>query len=306
MDERKKKVRAYFDEIVAAYSRLYEDADRLACYPSGPARLDKALDLVTRFKSSGKVLDVGCGTGVLARELVERGYEVICMDIAPEMVDKAREMFEERLGTLPDEVSFAVGDVEDLKFDDASLDVVTALGVIEYLATDEAALGEIARTLRPDGIAVIAFPNRLFNLFSLNQFTEEEVASGAYADLLDELRTEMATGMWDISLSEYADDLGALVEHLASKPKNIVQERLFAPSPVKVRRYTPNEARRLAAGVGLASIGLSYFHFHPFPPVFEKADPITYNALGTAMEALGETPIGACMASGFVAAFRKS
>jgi len=304
MDERKSTVRTYFDEIAAQYEGLYEDSDTLARYPSGPARLQKALTFFQRYQPAGTVLDVGCGTGILARELATRGYDVICMDIAEEMVNKARQCLADLPTTAPGTVSFMVGDFENLDIPDASLDAVAALGVIEYVSDEGAVFSEIRRVLKPGGVAIIAYPNRLFGLSSLNRFTEEEVASGAYRRLLDELRAEIDAGISAMSFDAYTGALAAQSEVLSSTPEPVEGGRLFAPPPVTVRRYTPRQARDLAADVGLQCLGLAYFHFHPFPPIFEQVNPVLYNTLGVAMEALDETPIGACMASAFVAAFK--
>ena len=64
--------------------------------------------------------------------------------------------------------------------------------------------------------------------------------------------------------------------------------------------------------IGVASFGaiilwpaLLYFHFHPFPPGFERQNPQVFNRLGVAMESLDDSPVGALMASAFVGAFVK-
>jgi len=306
MNERKGKVQGFFSEIASLYARMYEESSEFARYPAGVARLGKALRFFQRFKPSGRVLDAGCGTGVLAIELVRLGYEVICLDFSQDMVDKAREILRGPLQRGPGKAEFEVGDVEKLDIPDASVDGVAALGLIEYLQEDDAFLAETRRVLKPDGLAVIAYPNRLFNLFSMNRFTEEELEAGHCRQLLDELRAEIADGIPSMSLQRYAGNVVARADSRPPRKSETTKEgRLFGPLPVKVRRPTPREARESAARFGFRCLGLAYFHFHPFPPVFEAVEPEIYNWFGVAMEALDETPVGACMASGFVAAYAK-
>jgi ubiquinone/menaquinone biosynthesis C-methylase UbiE len=108
-----------------------------------------------------KVLDAGCGTGEMARELKGRGYEVWGLDIAEPMIRYARE----RCGSG----RFQAGDLEHLPFRDNTFDAVVCLGVVEYLETDERSLREIRRVLRPGGQAVISTPNAVAPLYHLDR-----------------------------------------------------------------------------------------------------------------------------------------
>jgi SAM-dependent methyltransferase len=85
--------------------------------------------------------------------LKKRGYRITAVDAAPEMVARAKEEHSEG----PD-LAIEVGDVYSLKYRDASFDVVTAMGLIEYLADEEKAYREMTRVLKPGGILVISYP----------------------------------------------------------------------------------------------------------------------------------------------------
>jgi SAM-dependent methyltransferase len=100
----------------------------------------------------GDLLDAGMGPGRLCRELDQRGWTVTGIDASPDMVDLARR----RLPDARDRLFEAR--IEALPFADASFDVVVATGVLEY-ADVEAALAEIRRVLRPEGRAVVSYPN---------------------------------------------------------------------------------------------------------------------------------------------------
>jgi ubiquinone/menaquinone biosynthesis C-methylase UbiE len=92
-------------------------------------------------------LDVGTGTGAAALEIAERfpAARVVGVDIAPEMVERAREKASGRAN-----LSFEVGDASALRHDDASFDLVTAANMIPFF-------DELARVVRPGGTLVVAF-----------------------------------------------------------------------------------------------------------------------------------------------------
>ena len=108
---------------------------------------------------AGKVLDVGCGPGAMAIPLLERGHEVVAIDISAGMVrDAAR-----RARDLGYTASVAVADATSLPFADGSFGVVVTTGVLEYIQDVRGAMREIARVLRPGGvvIATMSLPRRL-------------------------------------------------------------------------------------------------------------------------------------------------
>ncbi len=92
-------------------------------------------------------LDVGTGTGAAALEVAERfpNARVVGVDIAPEMVERARQKASGRAN-----VSFEVGDASALPHGDASFDLVTAANMIPFF-------DELARVVRPGGTLVTAF-----------------------------------------------------------------------------------------------------------------------------------------------------
>jgi ubiquinone/menaquinone biosynthesis C-methylase UbiE len=107
--------------------------------------------LTSRLPQASKILDIGCGTGHLAGELNRRGYEAWGVDLSDAMVRYACEHY--------DADRFQVGDIERIPFPDNSFDGVMCLGVMEYLNSDDAALREMWRVLKPGGRAVITTPS---------------------------------------------------------------------------------------------------------------------------------------------------
>lgn len=101
-----------------------------------------------------KVLDVGCGPGLLAREmalLVGSEGLVVGLDSSPDMLSLA----EERCGHLS-QVELHFGEAEKLGEEDESFDAVTCAQVLLYVADVERALAEMYRVLKPGGrLAII-------------------------------------------------------------------------------------------------------------------------------------------------------
>jgi len=92
---------------------------------------------------SDTVLDVACGTGAVALELVrQKGCSVVGVDQSPEMLAEARQ----RVG---DRVRLVEASAQELPFEDASFDGLTAAYLLRYLDHLPAGMRELARVLRP-------------------------------------------------------------------------------------------------------------------------------------------------------------
>ncbi len=309
MSQRKGNVVTFFDEIASEYGRQYDAADSMAQFPLDGVRKEKAVQMLRQFKPSGKVLDIGCGPGRLVLDLVNLGYDVTGMDISNGMVREAEQYVSRNVQPNSPPATFRVGDIEALDIPSGSCDAVVVLGVLEYLEDDAVAFAEISRVLRSGGIAVVAFRNRLFNLGSLNKYTEREVETGSYTKLLDQFHHEMeaAQGKDSIGLplAQFAGELRALAATWKEQSEEGPALGL-TPSPFQfdMRQHTPQEARALGEHHGMQCKVLRYLHFHPFPPAIEQAKPTVFNVLGLAMEKLDDTPIGCVMASVFMTVFQ--
>jgi len=105
--------------------------------------------LVSRLGRPTSVLDVATGTGLVARELVRSGAarRVVALDPSEPMLREGRH----RTGGLP--VEFALGRAEELPFADAAFDALTVTYLLRYVDDPGATLAELARVIRPGGIA---------------------------------------------------------------------------------------------------------------------------------------------------------
>jgi len=101
-----------------------------------------------------RVLDVGCGAGLLCEPLARLGGEVTGVDAALENVSAAQ-AHAEGSGLA---VDYRCGDVAALGL--TGFDLVCALEVIEHVADKRAFIGALAAALAPDGLMVLSMPNR--------------------------------------------------------------------------------------------------------------------------------------------------
>lgn len=133
----------------APVARAYREqlGDELAGKP-----LDRAfLDAFAERCAGGRIVDVGCGPGHVARYLAARGAMVEGIDISPEMIDEAK--------ALAPGVRFCIGDMFALPYDSGSLAGIVAFYSIVHLASDQlsAPVAEFHRVLSDGGLVAVAF-----------------------------------------------------------------------------------------------------------------------------------------------------
>ena len=110
-------------------------------------------------RAGSQVLDVACGTGVVALTAARAGAKAQGLDLTPELVAHARE----NASLMRLEVPFQEGDVESLPFPDASFDVVVSQFGHMFAPRPEVAIAQMLRVLKPGGtIAFATWPPELF------------------------------------------------------------------------------------------------------------------------------------------------
>src|SRR5437764_1460033 len=109
-------------------------------------------------QSGQRVLDVACGTGVVAITAARIGANVTGLDLTPELLERARE----NSGVAEVDVDWREGDVEALPFQDGAFDVVLSQFGHMFAPRPEVAIREMLRVLKPSGtIAFSTWPPEL-------------------------------------------------------------------------------------------------------------------------------------------------
>jgi SAM-dependent methyltransferase len=105
------------------------------------------------------VLDVACGTGVVAITAARRGARVCGLDLSPSLLEDAKR----NAAVIGTSIDFVEGDVEALSYPDSTFDIVLSQFGHMFAPRPEAAVREMLRVLRPGGrIAFSTWPPEVF------------------------------------------------------------------------------------------------------------------------------------------------
>jgi len=134
-----------------------------------------AVDVINQ--SQGRVLEVGVGTG-LSLPRYAKHLEVVGIDIAPEMLEKARQRVAAQ--NLDHVTGLHEMDATQLAFPDASFDTVVAMYVITVVPNPEQVMMELARVVKPGGSVMLV--NHFSQTEGVRGFLERRMAP--FAELL--------------------------------------------------------------------------------------------------------------------------
>lgn len=173
-------VRALYERAAARYDHFRELWLRLAGAPAEQALLD---DLRAVLPPGARVLDAGCGTGALARQVlrIEPTAQITLLDLSPAMLARAADVPGEHI----------VGSVLDLPVADDSFDVVISGWVIETVPDPMAAVREYLRAINPEGHVLYTFCSLPQGFFSRagSAWLRAAVGRGFAGEFLPEART---------------------------------------------------------------------------------------------------------------------
>jgi len=140
--------------MVARYARAAPRYDRLhdrwLRYAGGEAQSAFEGAVTALIRPGMTVLDVGCGTGALARRLTRQfgtAIDFTLVDACSQMLDRAADL----------DVARVIGSIENLPVPSAAFDLVTCSWALETTPRTGKALGELLRAVKPGGRICIAF-----------------------------------------------------------------------------------------------------------------------------------------------------
>ncbi len=119
-------------------------------------RLEVMLPLIRQALPTGRILEIGCGAGLLSLSLARDAQQVIGIDVSPSAVAFAEALKQELRCA---NVAFEIGDAEALRFEDQTFDLLISSEVLEHLLRPERALAEFRRVLKPGGSVVLTTPS---------------------------------------------------------------------------------------------------------------------------------------------------
>ncbi|MBL4744013.1 MAG: methyltransferase domain-containing protein [Cycloclasticus sp.] len=118
-----------------------------------PAIFEPWANMMTHgINTNDHVLDVGCGTGVIARranERLNRTGSITGADLSQEMLNVAS-------AVSSNTINWKKADITDLPFDDQQFDIVICQQIMQFVPDKQKAISECFRVLKPNGKLVIA------------------------------------------------------------------------------------------------------------------------------------------------------
>lgn len=268
------EVARYFNSLdAAAYADHYLH-EALDTSPSAYF-FQRRRAIVMRYLQSmdgGAILDVGCGPGIFAGPCVEQGFRYHGIDISNRMIDEGRRRF----GNL-ERIEFTVGDAQQLPLPSDSIDGLLCLGMLEYVSQEQEVLylKEMARVVKPGGIAVFSFLNARSPHWLLNDYAFPIVRSG----------------LWHI-------------KEALNKSK-LVAVRDFSAKAFSTRKFRSSERMALLRATGLSLVGITYFSANVLPPHIDSLVPRQSVWAAAKLEPLLAKPSLSWLGQGFVVAVRK-
>jgi 2-polyprenyl-3-methyl-5-hydroxy-6-metoxy-1,4-benzoquinol methylase len=154
---------AYHRELAVGWEQRYRK-------PAFKARLRAVEECLAGHDLHGQNwMDAGCGSGTLARYLLDAGANVLGVDAAEEMITLARELASQKVAGH--DVAKQNESARQLRFEHIatiahlplaaqSLDGILCSSVLEYVPDPGACLAEFARVLRPGGLLIVSVANR--------------------------------------------------------------------------------------------------------------------------------------------------
>lgn len=106
--------------------------------------------LGTTVPTTRKVLDVGCGRGVLLQEFRRRGWEIQGTELSEQAASYARQTLK---------IPVEIGSLETIHFPANHFDAIVLWHVLEHVIDPRALLAQINRILKPGGVLLVSVPN---------------------------------------------------------------------------------------------------------------------------------------------------
>jgi 2-polyprenyl-3-methyl-5-hydroxy-6-metoxy-1,4-benzoquinol methylase len=288
------QAKSYFDAWAGDWQAKAEG--RVSEFNLIEARNNAVLDVINSKGAITDFLDVGCGTGQLAIDVAKKGFRSRGIDFAPEMI----RISEANNNKESANATFVCASFFEVDLPHSTYDVISALGFIEYISLDqlEVFLKGCSAALRPGGSLALGSRNRIFNVVSLNAFTQMELELGT----LDRLAAEGIT----LQTSRREELFSRLAAHERIDPQP--ESHPMTGVGVDLRyQFSPAELIMRGRRYGLTPSAIYPSHFHGLPTAFKNENPQIHADLAVAVgkfAALDHRFVPYC--STFVIELRKS
>lgn len=135
------------------WASLYDPNNKIS-YPF-IQRFIKTVALMKPIK--GEVLDMGCGTGIIVKVVLDAGANYTGFDLAPEMIEACQKKFINE--TQQGKAKFILADSSQFK-SDKMFDTAVGMGYIEYFDNPSFGMQQAHHWLKKDGKLILSFPHK--------------------------------------------------------------------------------------------------------------------------------------------------
>ena len=274
------------DSIRHCYStwgtRYYNDYYKSKnAYP--PVHTQIINDLIKKYNCKS-ILDAGCGSASMLRDMDKNKIDRYGFDLTPEMVEEGKKIFKSQ----DDEPGkLWVGNVlngKDYTTSQATYkmyDAGVCFGVLPHLlpGNEKRVIENFQNVIKKGGIIALEARNQLFSLFTLNRYTSDFFLT----ELINESKLREEKSLEEEDIDKILQQLNKHFDmDLPKKRKGYKDEPGY--DEVLSRTHNPLELQETARECGLKNIQTLFYHFHSVPPSLEHLAPDTFRRLSLKAE----------------------
>ena len=260
MSHEKLDVQNHFEKFAVQWDQAAHRGAHGA-YPLADERKNVIFGLMTDVAAHARVLDLGCGPGVLLADIARRGHECVGVDFAEAMLALAEINTSEM-----EKCTVIKQDIDAFLNFCQPFDVIIAAGVIYYQADILKTLKLIAAALDESGTAIVSFRHKSFRR-----------SSDAFAEQVHALSQGLPPHEWKGWLIEFSQELSQIISTHRSQRVNTEhinnQQTLQTPGTepqLDLPSHTIEEIHELARHAGLYAVEVRGVHPHLLHPAFDK------------------------------------
>ncbi len=158
MWEKKKKLKNRYNSTAKKYDKRYQNIQEQKYRP-----------ILKELKNTEKILDIGCGTGMLLEKTIDKIDLAVGVDFSQKMLEKAK-------ARLPEDCSLVLGDADNLPFQDNTFDSIVSITLLQNMPDPEKTISEIARVVSSNGKLILTALKKKHSLDKLKKW----ITSGGF------------------------------------------------------------------------------------------------------------------------------